>query len=97
MDKERMISSIISEANASGAKDETLPYPLGGDALSKNDCAIDEEKEECAKYPYRRIVGQLMYGMVHTMVTIMYALNVLTRYGSNPGPRHIKFLIHLRL
>jgi hypothetical protein len=36
-----------------------------------------------------------MYGMVHTMVTIMYALNVLTRYGSNPGPRHIKFLKHL--
>ena len=33
--------------------------------------------------------------MVHTMVNTMYALNVLTRYGSNPGPRHIKFLIHL--
>jgi hypothetical protein len=96
MDQERMISSIISEANASGARDQTLPYPLSGDALSKNDCAIDkEEQEECAKYPYRRVVGQLMYGMVHTMVTIMYALNVLTRYGSNPGPRHITFLKHL--
>ena len=33
MDQELMISSIISEANASGAKDQTLPYPLGGDAL----------------------------------------------------------------
>ena len=96
MDQERMISSIITEANASGARDQTLPYPLTGEALSKNDCAIDEEeKKQCAKYPYRRVVGQLMYGMVHTMVTIMYALNVLTRYGSNPGPRHIEFLKHL--
>ena len=29
------------------------------------------------KYPYRRVVGQLMYGMVHTIIDIMYALNVL--------------------
>jgi hypothetical protein len=36
-----------------------------------------------------------MYGMVHTMVTIMYALNILSRYGNNPGPRHIEFLKHL--
>ena len=36
-----------------------------------------------------------MYGMVHTMIRIMYALNVLSRYGNNPGPRHIEFLKHL--
>jgi hypothetical protein len=36
-----------------------------------------------------------MYGMVHTMVCIMYALNVLSRYSNNPGPRHIAFLKHL--
>ena len=36
-----------------------------------------------------------MYGMVHTMVTIMYALNVLSRYSNNPGPRHSKFIKHL--
>ena len=29
------------------------------------------------------------------MVTIMYALNILSRYGINPGPRHIVFLKHL--
>ena len=50
---------------------------------------------QCMKYPHRRVVGQLMYGMVHTMVGILYALNVLSRYGNNPGPRHIKFLKHL--
>ena len=95
MDQERMINSIVSEANVQGMPDARLPYPMDGQALSKNDCALDEEKQECAKFPYRRIVGQLMYGMVHTMVTIMYALNVLTRYGANPGPRHIQFAKHL--
>ena len=36
-----------------------------------------------------------MYGVVHTLVAIMYALNVLSRYGNNPGPRHIQFAKHL--
>ena len=33
--------------------------------------------------------------ILHTMVTIMYALNILSRYGINPGPRYIVFLKHL--
>ena len=36
-----------------------------------------------------------MYRMVHTMVTIMYALNVLSRYGKNPGKQHIHYLKHV--
>ena len=54
-----------------------------------------EEKIKLSRYPYRGVVGQLMYGMVHTMVSILYVLNVLSRYGNNPGERHIAFLKHL--
>ena len=90
-----MIIEIIKEAKLTGAKDERLPYPIGNDPISKADSAMEEKKSECSKYPYRRVVGQLMYGMVHTMIGIMYALNVLSRYGNNPGPRHIEFLKHL--
>ena len=32
---------------------------------------------------------------VGNLYGIMYALNVLSRYGNNPGPRHIEFLKHL--
>ena len=45
--------------------------------------------------PLHRVVGQLMYGMVHIMIGIMYVLNVLSRYGNSLGPRHIEFLKHL--
>jgi hypothetical protein len=72
-----------------------LPYPMTGESLSKLDNATEDQKAECSKYPYRKVIGQLMYGMVHTLVTIMYALNVLSRYSNNPGPRHIAFLKHL--
>jgi hypothetical protein len=33
--------------------------------------------------------------MVHILVTIMYALNVLSRYGNKPDPRHIIFFKRL--
>ena len=36
-----------------------------------------------------------MYGMVHTMIGVMDALNVLSRYANNPGPRHMEFLKNL--
>ena len=91
-----MINSIVEEANITSARDEKLPYPMLGPALSKADCpTTDEQKIKCSKYPYRKVIGQLMYGMVHTIVTIMYALNIISRYSNNPGPRHIEFLQHL--
>ena len=98
MDQHRMIDLIIKEANITGAKDEHLPYPTDAQQppLSKMDCPTnDVDRATCQKYPYRRVVGQLMYGMVHTMVGIVYALNILSRYGNNPDPRHILFLKHL--
>ena len=95
MDQTRMVEEIVKEAQLSQAKDKKLPYPLQGPPLSKLDNATEKNYAECQKFPYRRIVGQLMYGMVHTLVTIAYALNVLSRYGNNPGPRHIEFLVHL--
>ena len=95
MDQHRMIDDILKELNVTGSKGERLPYPMDMPKLSRIDNASVSELAECKKYPYRRAVGQLMYGIVHTMVTIMYALNVLPRYNNNPGPRHIKFLKYL--
>ena len=90
-----MVEEIIDGIGMKNAKDESLPYPLDKTSLSKLDNASPAQLSECSKFPYRRIVGQLMYGMVHTLVLIMYALNVLSRYGNNPGPRHIEFAKHL--
>ena len=71
----RMITETIKEANNTGAREEKLKYPMGNAALSKKDCATEDQKKECTKYPYRRVVGKLMYGIVNTLITMMYALN----------------------
>ena len=93
-----MIDNIIKEASMTRAKDEHLPYPADAQQppLSKMDCAsTPEEHESSTKYPYIRVVR--MYSMVHTMVAILYALNVLYRYDYSPDLRHILFLKHLLL
>jgi hypothetical protein len=49
--KERMIKAIVEEAHIKGDKDEELPYPILGDALSKMDCPVTpEQKQECSQY-----------------------------------------------
>ena len=46
-------------------------HALHGEKLSKNDNATAEYEAECKKFPYRNIIGQLMYGMLDTLVTIL--------------------------
>ena len=57
MDQTRMVEEIID------GKDESVPYPLDKTSLSKLDNASPAQLCECSKFPYRRVVGQLMYGI----------------------------------
>ena len=61
MDQTRLVDEIVKKAHLSQAKDKKLPYPLQGPPLSKLDNATEKNYAECQKFPYRRIVGQLMY------------------------------------
>jgi hypothetical protein len=76
MDQHRMIETILVKANINGTKDEHLPYPNSTqqpEPLSKLDCVqTDEEKIKYSRYPYRRVVGQLMYGMYASCTASMY-------------------------
>jgi hypothetical protein len=52
MDQSRM--TIVQEANMTGAPDGKLPYPLDGPALSKQDCATEDNAAcvACASTPH---------------------------------------------
>ena len=82
MDQHRMIDLIIKEAYITGAKDEHLPYPTDAQQLPLlrlDNPTNDVDRATCQKCPYRGVIGQLMYSMVHTMVGIVYALNIHSR------------------
>ena len=77
MDQTKMLDNIIKETNMTGAKDEHLPSPTTGNSLSKLDNSTLEDKAQCDEYPYRKVIGMLMYCLIHTGITYMYAINVL--------------------
>jgi hypothetical protein len=46
-----MIKAIVEEAHIQGDRDEKLPYPITGNALSKMDCpTTPEEKLKYSNY-----------------------------------------------
>lgn len=44
---------------------------------------------EASKFPYRRIVGKLMYLMLGSRPDLAHAVGLLSRFSSNPGQQHI--------
>ncbi|GFX57659.1 copia protein [Trichonephila clavipes] len=66
----------------------SLPIPKGL-VLSKLDCpSTPAEINEMAKYPYRNLIGSLSFIAARTRPDIMYAVNLLSQFQSNPGIKH---------
>ena len=47
------------------------------------------------RIPYASAVGSLMYAMLCTKPDICYAVGVVSRYQSNPGPEHWIAMKHI--
>ena len=47
-----------------------------------------EEKEKMSRVPYSSAVGSLMYAMMCTRPDICYAVGQVSRFQSDPGPKH---------
>jgi len=61
--------------------------------LSKSQCpTTDEERrfmeEEDRANKFREIMGALLWLAINTRPDIMYAVNQLSKYNNNPGPKH---------
>ncbi|KAL0394359.1 UNVERIFIED_CONTAM: Retrovirus-related Pol polyprotein from transposon TNT 1-94 [Sesamum latifolium] len=57
--------------------------------LSKELCPkTKEQKKRMTKIPYASAVGSLMYAMMCTRPDLCFAVGMVSRYQSNPGPDH---------
>ena len=45
--------------------------------------------------PYASTVGSLMYAMLYTRLDIYYSVGMVSRYQSNPGPKHWQAIKHI--
>ncbi|KAH9725006.1 Integrase catalytic domain-containing protein [Citrus sinensis] len=54
-----------------------------------------EEIERMRRVPYAETVGSLMYAMLCTRPDICFAVGMVSRYQSNPGPEHWTAVKHI--
>ncbi|KAF8785431.1 Secreted RxLR effector protein 161 like protein [Argiope bruennichi] len=64
-----------------------------GQVLSKLDSP--KTSEEILTFPHRNLIGSLSFIAIRTRPDIMYAVNVLSQFQSNPGMKHWNCLLRL--
>ena len=79
---------------------EHIPYrniPLNTNRkLSRSQCPqTDAERDQMADFPYRSIIGALMYSSNVLQPDINYAVNLCARYMDNPGLEHQATLLDI--
>ncbi|KAK8944290.1 hypothetical protein KSP39_PZI008184 [Platanthera zijinensis] len=82
------IERILERFSMLGCKHGDVPV-LKDDRLSLSQCPKNDiERERMKDIPYASAVGSLMYAQVCTRPDIAFAVGLLGRYQSNPGPNH---------
>lgn len=76
------------------AKPRSTPLPAGILLSSSDSPTTAEESEEMKEYPYREALQSLMWSQVATRPDLLFAVNVLSSFASNPGIAHWNALKH---
>ncbi|KAJ7962614.1 Retrovirus-related Pol polyprotein from transposon TNT 1-94 [Quillaja saponaria] len=82
------IDRVLDRFNMHKCKPGDVPV-VKGDRFSLDQCPVNDFQREFMKnVPYASAVGSLLYAQVCTRPDIAFAVGVLGRYQSNPGPEH---------
>jgi hypothetical protein len=83
------IGKLLERFNLTHCNALTTPADINLKNLSSSDCPQnDEQKQAMSNIPYRQLVGSLLYAAISTRPDIAYAVNIVSRYVSNPGTAH---------
>jgi transposase InsO family protein len=85
------IRRLLERYGMSECNKAPTPLPTGL-RLSKKDCPAVKPAEPLlvdGKHTYASVVGAIMYAMLGTRPDLAFAIGLLTRFNSNPGPHHI--------
>jgi hypothetical protein len=87
LSQQKYIEHILVKYGMQNAK----PYltPQSEEYLGSEHCPTSEkDRAQMKKYPYRSLVGELLYLACTSRPDISHSIGVLTRFLENPGKRH---------
>jgi hypothetical protein len=90
LSQETYIRKVLEQFHMQDCK--PIDTPIGkGDSLSSEMCSKTQaEIESMARVPYANAISSLMYAMLYTHPDICFAVGLVSRFQSNPGPTHWK-------
>jgi len=88
IDQKDYIKSILEKFGMSDCNPVSTPFDYNQKISSKMSPKTDDERKEMADVPYMQAIGCLLYAAQITRPDICYAVNVLSRFGTNPGKAH---------
>ena len=82
------IDKVLERFSMQNSKKGLHPFrhgvPLSDDQRPKT----QEEENMMRQIPYDLAVGSLIYAMLCSRPDICYSVSMVSRYQSNPGPKH---------
>jgi len=88
MGQEAYIKRVLERFQMPHSKPVDTPVEKGL-TLSLDQCPkTDQDKEKMKHVPYASAIGSLMHAMLCTRPDIYFAVGLVSRYQSNPGPTH---------
>ena len=88
--QETYINKVLERFRMQDCKSIDTPIAKG-EGLSHRLCPrTPQENEQMKHVPYASAIGSLMYAMMCTRPDICFAIGMVSRYQSNPGPAHWK-------
>ena len=89
------IDKVLEQFSMQNSKKRLLLFrhgvPLSDDQRPKT----LEEENTMRQVPYASVVGSLMYAILCTRPDINYPVGMVSRYLSNPGPKHWQVVKHI--
>ena len=89
------IDKVLEQFSMQNSKKRLLLFrhgvPLSNDQRPKT----LEEENTMRQVPYASVVGSLMYAILCTRPDINYLVGMVSRYLSNPGPKHWQVVKHI--
>lgn len=89
------LTRVLDRFGMTNCNPRYTPLPSGTVLTTDMSPKDDAERAFMQDKPYRQLLGALMWAQAATRPDLSFAIGLLARFQSNPGPAHWKSLLHV--